>query len=41
MDGLVQLLMTLAKPRTKLVRTHRNAYCMLIMLMPKKVSEPS
>ena len=40
MDGLVQLLMTLAKPRTKLVRTNRNAYCMLIMLMLRKVSEP-
>ena len=40
MDGLVQLLMTLAKPRTKLVRTHRNAYYMLIMLMLPKVSEP-
>ena len=40
MDGLVQLLMTLAKPRTKLVRTYRNAYCMLIMLMLIKVSEP-
>ena len=30
----------LAKPRTKLIRTNRNAYCMLIMLMPPKVSEP-
>ena len=25
-DGLVQLLMMLAKPRTKLLRTNRNAY---------------
>ena len=40
MDGLVQLLMMLAKPRTKLVRTNRNAYYMLIMLMLPKVSEP-
>ena len=40
MDGLVQLLMTRAKPQTKLVRTNRNAYCMLIMLMLTKVSEP-
>ena len=40
MDGLVQLLMTLAKSRTKLVRTNRNAYYMLIMLMLPKVSEP-
>ena len=40
MDGLVQLLMTLAKPRTKLVRTNRNVYYMLIMLMLPKVSEP-
>ena len=40
MDGLVQLMMT-AKPRTKLIRTNRNAYYMLIMLMPLKVSEPS
>ena len=40
MDGLVQLLMTLAKPRTKLVCTNRNAYYMLIMLMLPKVSEP-
>ena len=40
MDGLVQLLMTLAKPRTKLVRTNRNAYYMLITLMPPKISEP-
>ena len=40
MDGLVQLLMMKAKPRTKLIRTNRNAYCMLIMLMLPKVSEP-
>ena len=40
MDGLVQLLMKLAKPRTKLVRINRNAYYMLIMLMLPKVSEP-
>ena len=40
MDGLVQLLITLVKPRTKLVRTIRNAYYMLIMLMLSKVSEP-
>ena len=40
MDGLVQLLMTLAKHRTKLVRTNQNAYYMLIMLMLPKVSEP-
>ena len=40
MDGLVQLLIMLAKPRTKLVRTNRNAYYMLIMLMLPKVSEP-
>ena len=33
MYGIVQLLMTLAKPRTKLIRTNRNAYYMLIMLM--------
>ena len=39
-DGLVQLLMTQAKPRTKLVRTNRNAYYMLIMLMLPKVSVP-
>ena len=32
MDGLVQLLMMLAKPRTKLVRSNWNAYYMLIML---------
>ena len=38
--GLVQLLMKLAKPRTKLIRTNRNAYYMLIMLMLTKVSEP-
>ena len=40
MDGLVQLSMMLAKPRTKLIRTNRNAYYMLIMLMPTKASEP-
>ena len=40
MDGLVQLLMMLAKPRTKLIRTNRNDYYMLIMLMLTKVSEP-
>ena len=40
MDGLVQLLMMLAKPRTKLIRTNRNAYYMLIVLMLTKVSEP-
>ena len=40
MDGLVQLLMMLAKPRTKLIRTNQNAYYMLIMLMLTKVSEP-
>ena len=39
-DGLVQLLMMLAKPRTKLIHTNRNAYYMLIMLMLPKVSEP-
>ena len=38
--GLVQLLMMLAKPRTKLIRTNRNAYYILIMLMLTKVSEP-
>ena len=32
--------MMIAKPRTKLVRTNRNAYYMLIMLMLPKVSEP-
>ena len=30
MGGLVQLLMTLEKPRTKLIRTNRNAYYMLL-----------
>ena len=40
MGGLVQLLIMLAKPRTKLIRTNRNAYYMLIMLMLRKVSEP-
>ena len=39
-DGLVQLLIMLAKPRTKLIRTNRNAYYMLIMLILPKVSEP-
>ena len=29
--GLVQLLIMLAKPRTKLIRTNRNAYYMLIV----------
>ena len=38
--GLVQLLMMLEKLRTKLIRTNRNAYYMLIMLMLTKVSEP-
>ena len=38
--GLVQLLMMLAKLRTKLIRTNRNAYYMFIMLMLTKVSEP-
>ena len=40
MDGLVELLMMLTKPRTKLILTNRNAYYMLIMLMLPKVSEP-
>ena len=40
MDGLVQLLMMIAKPRTKLIHTKRNAYYMLIMLMLPKVLEP-
>ena len=40
MDGLVQLLTIPAKPRTKLIRTNRNAYYMLIMLILPKVSEP-
>ena len=39
-DGLVQLLMMLAKLRTKLIRTNRNAYYMLIMVMLQKISEP-
>ena len=39
-DGLVQLLMMLAKPRTKLIRTNRNDDYMLIRLMLQKVSEP-
>ena len=40
MDGLVQLLMILAKPRTKLIHTNQNDYYMLIMLMLPKISEP-
>ena len=40
LGGLVQLLMMLAKPRTKLIRSNLNAYYMLIMLMLTKVSEP-
>ena len=40
MDGLVQLLMMLAKPRTKLIRTNQNSYYMLIRLMLPIVSEP-
>ena len=40
MDGLVQLLMMLAKSQTKLIHTNRNAYYMFIMLMLTKVSEP-
>ena len=40
MDGLIQLLMSLAKLQTKFVRTNRNAYYMLIMLMIPKVSDP-
>ena len=40
MDGLVQLLMMLAKPRPKLIHTNRNAYYMLIVLMLTKVPEP-
>ena len=40
MDGLAQLLMMLAKPRTKLMHTKWNAYYMLIMLMLTKVSQP-
>ena len=39
MGGLVQLLMMLAKPRTKLIRTNQNAYYMLIMLKQPTVSE--
>ena len=39
-DGLVQLLMMLAKPLTKVIRTNLNAYYMLIMLILPKVSEP-
>ena len=40
MDGLVQLLMMLAKARTKLIRTNRNASHMLIRLMLPKISKP-
>ena len=40
MDGLVQLLMMLAKPRTTLIHTNRNSYDVLIVLMLPKVSEP-
>ena len=40
MDGSVQLLMMLAKPRTMLIHTNRNAYYMLIILMLPKVSGP-
>ena len=40
MDGLIQLLMMLAKPWTKLIRTNRNAYYTLIALMLTKISEP-
>ena len=40
MDGLVQLLMMIAKPQTKLIHTNPNAYYMLIMLMLTKVAEP-
>ena len=40
MDGLVQLLMMLAKPRTKLIHTNWNTYYMLNMLMLTKISEP-
>ena len=36
LDGLVQLLMMLAKPRTKLLRNNRNAYYMLIMCSCQK-----
>ena len=39
MDGLVQLLMILAKPRPKLIRSNLNAYYMLIRLMLPKVSD--
>ena len=35
--GLVQLLMMLAKPRTKLIRTNRNAYYMLIVLFISQI----
>ena len=34
------IVMMLEKPRTKLIRTNRNAYYMLIMLMLAKVLEP-
>ena len=37
MDGLVQLLIMLAKPRTKLIHNNRNAHYMLKLT---KVSEP-
>ena len=40
MDGLVELLMMLAKPQIKLIRTNQNAYYILIMLVLPKVSEP-
>ena len=40
MHELVQLLIMLANPRTKLIRTNRNAYYMLIMLMLPNLSEP-
>ena len=40
MDGLVQLLMMIAKLLTKLIHTNLDAYYMLIMLMLPKVSEP-
>ena len=33
-------MLMLVKPRTKLIRTNRNAYYMLIRLMLPKVSEP-
>ena len=40
MDGIVQLLMMQAKPRTKIIHTNQNAYYTLIWLMLPKVSEP-